>query len=210
EERLLFDFEGAADLKAWSDLGPPDAAAKEPAAVLERSTDGASSGKHSLKVTFAGGAWPTLTTTSVPADWDAWHTPKADVTVGRPCVVGFTVLQEHSRRGEGYEEAVSRWTRTFFLKAGKNQVSAALRPASGNPLDPKRGKVVRFEIFMYNPHAGEVIHLDNIRLSRTKEEQLAAKMSFTVAGTDFRVDGVNSSGVLSGGGGGRAGKETQG
>jgi hypothetical protein len=114
-------------------------------------------------------------------------------------VVGFTVLQERSRRGDGYEEAVSRWTRTFFLKAGKNQVAAALRPAIGNALDPKRGKVVRFEIFMYEPHPGEAIYLDNVRLSKTKLTERPAKAAFAVAGTDWVLDGVNSSGVLSAG-----------
>ena len=199
EDLLLFDFEEAADLKAWTNLELPDARVKEPAAGIDRSTDMATSGKHSLKITFGGGTWPTLTTTSVPPDWDAWHTLKADVTVGRPCVVGFTVLQERSRRGEGYEEAVSRWTRTAFLQAGKNRVSAALRPASGNALDPRRGKVVRFEIFTYNPHPGEAISIDNIRLSKAKEEQAPAKMSFAVAGTDWELDGVNATGVLSAG-----------
>jgi hypothetical protein len=198
-ELRLFDFEEAADLKAWANLELPGAKEKEPAATIERSTEMASSGKHSLKVTFGGGSWPTLTTTSVPADWNAWQTLKADVTVSRPCVVGFTVLQEQSKRGEGYDAAVSRWTRTAFLKAGKNQASFALRPASGNALDPRRGKVVRFEIFMYNPHAGEAIYLDNIRLSKVKDEPPAGKMSFTVAGTDLVVDGTNSTGVLSAG-----------
>jgi hypothetical protein len=199
KELLLFDFEEAADLEAWANLELPDARVKEPTARLERSTDNATSGKHSLKITFGGGAWPTLTTKSVPADWDAWHTLKADVAVGRPCVIGFTVLQERSRRGDGYEEAVSRWTRTLFLKAGANQISAALRPGSGNALDPKRGKVVRFEVFMYNPHADEAIYLDNIRLTKAKEEQPVAKTSFAVAGTDWALEGVNPSGVLSAG-----------
>jgi hypothetical protein len=198
EDLTLFDFEKADDLKAWTNLQTAGAKAEEPASI-ERSTDMASSGKHSLKITFGGGSWPTLTTASVPADWDAWHTLQADVAVSRPCVVGFTVLQERSRRGEGYEEAVSRWTRTFFLKAGKNKVSAALRPANGNALDPKRGRVVRFEIFMYQPRAGEAIYIDNIRLSRTKAEEPPAKASFAVAGTDWVLEGVNASGVLSAG-----------
>jgi hypothetical protein len=199
EELRLFDFEEAADLRAWKNLELPGAKAPEPAAAIERSTEMVSSGKHSLKITFNGGSWPTLTTASAPADWEAWHSFKADVAVSRPCVVGFTVLQERSRRGEGYEDATSRWTRTAFLKAGKNHVSFALRPASGNALDPKRGKVVGFEIFMYKPHAGEVIHIDNIRFSKAKDDQPAAKVSFTVAGTDWMLDGVNSSGVLSAG-----------
>jgi hypothetical protein len=199
EELILFDFEKADDLKAWTNLETAGAKAKEPPARIERSTDMATSGKHSLKITFAGGSWPTLTTTSVPADWDAWHTLRADVAVSRPCVVGFTVLQERSQRGDGYEEAVSRWTRTLFLKAGKNPIAAALRPASGNPLDPKRGQVIRFEIFMYNPREGEAIYIDHIRLSKTKREELPGKASFAVAGTDWVLDGVNTSGVLSAG-----------
>src|SRR5262249_55461480 len=115
EELLLFDFEEAGDLKAWTNLELPGGKVKEPAARIERSTDLASSGKHSLKIPFAGGGWPTPTPTNVPADWNSWHPLKADVAVSRPCVVGFTVLQERSRRGEGYEEATSRWTRTAFL-----------------------------------------------------------------------------------------------
>jgi hypothetical protein len=195
---ILFDFEKEDDLKAWASLDTEDAKVKE-RARFERSTDMVTSGKHSLKITFAGGSWPTLTTISVPADWNAWHTLQADVMVSRPCVIGFTVLQERSQRGEGYEEAVSRWTRTFFLKTGTNHLSAALRPASGNALDPQRGKVVRFEIFMYNPREGEAIHVDNIRLSKTKLEERPEKASFTVAGTDWVLEGVNSSGVLSAG-----------
>jgi hypothetical protein len=195
---ILFDFENEDDLKDWTNLDTGGATGKE-LARFERSTDMVTSGKHSLKITFTGGSWPTLTTTSVPADWNAWHTLQADVAVSRPCVIGFTVLQERSKRGNGYEEAVSRWTRTFFLKAGMNQISAALRPASGNVLDPQRGKIVRFEIFMYNPHDGEAITIDNIRLSKTKAEERPERVSFTVAGTDWVLDGVNSTGVLSAG-----------
>jgi hypothetical protein len=199
DDLVLFDFEKADDLNAWTNLEDSGAKVKEPAALIERSTEFAASGKHSLKVTFAGGSWPTVTTTSVPADWNAWHTLQADVAVSRPCVLGFTVLQERSKRGDGYEEAVSRWTRTLFLKAGKNKISAALRPASGNALDPKRGKGVRFEIFMYNPHRGEALYIDNIRLSKTKVKEPPGKVSFAVAGTDWVLDGVNASGVLSAG-----------
>src|SRR5690242_15924833 len=74
KDLLLFDFEKAVDLKAWTNLDLSGAKVKEPAAKIERSAAKASSGKHSLKITFAGGTWPTLTTTRVPADWKAWHT----------------------------------------------------------------------------------------------------------------------------------------
>lgn len=199
QDLLLFDFEEPADLQAWTNLEVTGAKVQEPVVRAERSTEMASSGQHSLKITFAGGAWPTLTTTSVPADWTAWQTLKADVTVSRPCVVGFTVLQERSRRGDGYDEGVSRWTKTAFFKKGQNQLSAALRPSVGVTLDPARGKVVRFEIFMYNPHDGESIFVDNVRLSTSKPEPSVQKQNFTVAGTDWVLEGVNNTGVLSAG-----------
>ena len=67
--KTLFDFEDAAELKLWSNLELPDAKPKEPAAKFELSAEHVTSGKHSLKITFAGGRWPTLTTTQIPADW---------------------------------------------------------------------------------------------------------------------------------------------
>src|SRR5438552_18264731 len=103
DEKLLFDFEDEAELKAWSNLVLPDARVKEPPAKIELSTEHATSGGHSLKITFAGGRWPTITTTRVPTDWLPYQSFKADVTVSRPCVVGFTVLQEKSRRGGDWD-----------------------------------------------------------------------------------------------------------
>jgi hypothetical protein len=196
---VLFDFEDEADLKHWSNLELEDAKVKEPAIKFERVTEHATRGKHSLKLTFAGGSWPTITTTQVQYDWLAYQTFLADVAVSRPCLIGFTVLQEQSKRGVGYDPSASRWTKTQILKAGKNQVSAPLRPSVGDTLNPKRGKVVRFEIFMYNPHEGESIHMDNIRLSTRREVKPPAKVQFPVAGTDLTVEGVNPFGVASSG-----------
>jgi hypothetical protein len=198
-EVVLFDFEDEADLKAWSNLEVEGAKEKEPPIKLERVAEHATSGKHSLKLTFGGGHWPTITTTKVLDDWQQYQTFLADVTASRPCVVGFTVLQEQSKRGQGWDEMVSRWTKTQILKAGKNQVLAPLRPSAGDTLNPKRGKVVRFEIFMYNPHDGESIYVDNIRLSTKKEESAPAKVRFTVAGTDLAVEASNPFGVASAG-----------
>src|SRR6516162_4460987 len=95
--QVLFDFEEAADLKAWTNLALPDAKEKEPPAQIELSTDHATSGTGSLKITFAGGSWPTITTTHVLDDWLPYHTFQADVTVSRACLVGFTALQEKSQ-----------------------------------------------------------------------------------------------------------------
>src|SRR5438067_11535630 len=84
---VLFDFEDAAGLKDWANLESPDAKAKEPPVRIELSDEHATSGKQSLKLTFAGGEWPTVTTVKVPDDWTAYQTFQADVTASRPCLV---------------------------------------------------------------------------------------------------------------------------
>src|SRR5262249_10189786 len=141
--RILFDFETREDVAAWSNLTLPKE--KEPAIAIERVAEHATSGKHSLKLTFAGGTWPTLTTTRVPDDWTAFHTFLADVTVSRPCLVGFTVMQEKSTRGGGWEDTISRWTKTAFLKPGRNTVAGSLKQPNDYAVHRKWGKVVRLE-----------------------------------------------------------------
>src|SRR6516162_9146934 len=190
--KVLFDFEEAPDLKAWTNLALPDAKEKEPPAKIELSTDHATSGKRSLKVTFSGGSWPTITTTQVVDDWLPYHTFHADVTVSRPCLVGFTALQEKSQRGDGYDRSISRWTKTAFLRPGVNHVSASIHPPNQNAISAKWGKVVRFEIFMYNPHDGESIYVDNIRLRTEKEPPPSSKVRFTVAGTYLELSSTSS------------------
>jgi hypothetical protein len=190
--QVLLDFEKAADLKAWTDLALPDAKEKEPPAKLELSTDHATSGKRSLKITFAGGNWPTITTTQVLDNWLPYHTFQADVTASRPCLVGFTALQEKSQRGDGYDRAISRWTKTALLRPGMNHIAASIHPPNQNAISAKWGKVVRFEIFMYNPHDGESIYVDNIRLTTEKEVAPSSKVRFTVAGTDWELFGASS------------------
>jgi hypothetical protein len=198
-EAILFDFEEDADLKAWSNLELADSREKEPPVTLERVPEHATSGTQSLKLTFAGGRWPTITTTAVRDDWLPYQTFVADVTVSRSCLIGFTVLQEQSRRGEGYDLSASRWTKTQILKAGRNQVLAPLRPGAGDTLNPKRGRIVRFEMFMYRPHDRESVYVDHIRLTTRKEATPPAKVQFPVAGTDLAVEGSNPFGVLSSG-----------
>jgi hypothetical protein len=195
QEAVLFDFEDSAEVQAWAPLELPNA--KEPAPQFGRSTENATSGKHSLKIVFAGGRWPTLITTRVPVDWDAYHTFRADVTVSRPCVVGFTVLQENSRRGGDWDGAVSRWTKTAILRPGKHTLSSDLHPNSWsavrNKLENGRvlGKVVSLEVFAYSPAEGETIFVDNIRLSTEKETPAPPpKTAFRVLGTDWEVPGI--------------------
>jgi hypothetical protein len=190
-EKVLFDFENEADLKAWSNLALPDAREKEPPVRLERVAEHATSGKHSLKLTFAGGHWPTITTTQVLDDWLPYQTFKADVTVSRPCVVGFTALQEKSQRGGGWEALISRWTKTAFLRPGTNHIMAAIPQPNEYAISAKWGKVVRFEVFLYHPHDGESIYVDNVRLS-TEKVSPPPRRQFTLAGTDMVLSGTTS------------------
>ena len=190
--KVLFDFGEETDLRAWANLELPGAKEKEPPAKLELSTEHVKSGKRSLKITFAGGTWPTITTTQVLDDWLPYQTFLADVTVSRPCIVGFTALQEKSKRGDGYDLSVTRWTKTAFLQPGTNHVTASVPNINDAAIHAKWGKVVRFEIFMYDPHNGESIYVDNIRLSAEKEVKQTSKVRFTVAGTDWELFGDSS------------------
>jgi hypothetical protein len=100
-EKVVYDFEDPSGIKTWSNVVLPGARDKEPPVTIEQSTDHATAGRHSLKLTFSGGLWPTVATEAVSQDWLAYKTFKADVTVSRSCVVGFTLLQERSQRGDG-------------------------------------------------------------------------------------------------------------
>jgi hypothetical protein len=193
-EMVLFDFEEQSALATWSNLDLADAKQKEPPVKIELSTDHATHGKQSLKLTFAGGRWPTVTTAQVPGDWMPFWTFKADVTAGRHCVVGFTALQEKSQRGGGWDATVSRWTKTEFLKPGQNTVSGIIHDSNNYSINEKNGKVVRFEIFMYNPHEGDTLYVDDIRLSPAREEPARAVTRFAVLGTDLEVSGVKELG----------------
>ena len=106
-DRVLFDFEKPEDAERWSNLLITDPASadrriqKEPATTWSLSTENATSGSHSLKITFDGGRWPTITTALPPEDWMPYHRLCADITVTRPCLVGLTVLPSLLHRAFG-------------------------------------------------------------------------------------------------------------
>jgi hypothetical protein len=199
-DKVLFDFEDEADAKAWAPLALPKGP-KEPAPKVERVAANATSGKHSLRVTFAGGTWPTIATPQIPDDWMSWETFKADVTVSRDCVIGFTVMQEASTREPGWDGSVSRWCKTAILRPGKHTISAPLHPYEWGAIRTKLGngkvlgKCVSLEFFVYSPHDGDVVFIDNIRLLAKKEPAAPpAKTEFAVLGTDMKVSGVQELG----------------
>jgi hypothetical protein len=199
-ERVLYDFEDAADLASWSNLSIENPAEadqrirKEPPVKVELSAEHVSSGKSSLKLTFEGGAWPTVTRALPNEDWMPFHRLTADVTVTRDCLVGFTVLQEESSRKEGWDPVVGRWTRTQFCRPGRNVVTEVLHRNDWQAINAKLGPAVRFEIFMYNPRPGESIWVDHVRLSRVKDKEEPPKREFKVLGTDMVVSGVQELG----------------
>jgi hypothetical protein len=82
---------------------------------------------------------------------------------------------------------VSRWVKTQLCRPGRNEVSAVLHPPNDYSISRKLGAVVSFEIFMYAPHEGESIHVDNIRLLEAKEAAVAPKPQMRVVGTDLTV-----------------------
>jgi hypothetical protein len=104
------------------------------------------------------------------------------------------LAQQADRRGGGWDPTVSRWTKTEFLKPGKNTVTGIIHDSNNYSINEKNGKVVRFEIFMYNPHDGETLYVDDIRLSTAKEEPAKAVTTFRVLGTDLEVSGVKELG----------------
>ena len=53
DDRVLFDFEAATTVQGWANLELPAAKAKEPPVKIEHSAQNATSGQHSLKLTFA-------------------------------------------------------------------------------------------------------------------------------------------------------------
>ncbi|HEX7897694.1 MAG TPA: DNRLRE domain-containing protein [Planctomycetota bacterium] len=185
-EDTLFDFEK--DVAGW-EAAP---GGKEPPAVVERAGGG-------LKVTFAGGTWPTVASTRVPADWTAYKTLTAEVEAPRPCLIGLTAFQEKSRRGDGWDDVISRWTATVFLKAGRNSVRVSLEDASGNGYGlnkAKYGAVTALELFMYAPRPGESLLIDDIRVSAERTPKPAPARGFKVLGTDLEVSGVAELGKL--------------
>lgn len=182
-DRVLFDFEKPEEASAWAALASP----KDPRAAV------AIAPGKALQITYAGGRWPAVGTSAVPEDWTPWKTFAADVTVTRACLVGFQAVQESSKRDDGWDGLISRWSRTFFLQPGKNELRGSLEDPSGNGygLNPKKyGKVTALEIIFYTPHQGESMLVDNIRLLRVKTPPPPKTARFKVSGTDLEVANI--------------------
>jgi hypothetical protein len=185
EPKVLFDFESPADAASWTMVEPPGCEMKEPAASAEASPAGATSGNSALKITYAGGRLPAVTTGKLSAsDWTPYAVIRADVTVDRPSVVGLRILQEKSARVNNWSRQITRWQHAWALKPGKTTVEALLHPNELSPLRADLGKVVAVDIFACNPAAGQVVTVDNVRLDTVLPPELAPKAEVK---TDFAV-----------------------
>lgn len=232
DDKALFDFEDEAEVKAWTNVDvyalreaeakaaydeaakkaadpaqvapfkAPVQPAKEPAVKLEWTTEGASSGKRAMKLTFAGGRMPTIATKPALDDWRTYRALHATVTAPRTCMVVFRVMTESGKYGAAYSEGVSRWEFAARCVAGKNEL-ATPAPRS-NAL---WNKITSFEIYMYNPREGESITVDDLRLSTDRPEAvspftdalslatgkyLVPAGRYKVLGTDLEVKDVDA------------------
>ncbi|MCL2641788.1 MAG: DNRLRE domain-containing protein [Phycisphaerales bacterium] len=167
-DQLLFDF----NAQNWSVVENPDAKAKEPDATVS-----ADNGK--LQITFAGGQFPAVGTSTVPiADWSPFNAVKVDVTAPRHCVVGFRARTDQ----DDPKDMGTRWEVTSFLNPGLNEL---VLPINKQQAKFASKNVISVAIYMYTPAAGESLLVDNLRLANVKSPPPTAE--FTVLGTDLKA-----------------------
>jgi hypothetical protein len=155
KEQALFDFAGESAAKDWKAVKMPEVKEEQPAPKVEIAS-------KSLKLTFDGGDWPAVATTTipVPGNWKQFQTLRAELTVDRPCVAYFRANQ-----GEPDPKSEQRaWQKTMNLLPGRNEVTLMLRHGIGS-LDPERGDVTSFVIGMFQPEKGQCLLVSNVRLS---------------------------------------------
>jgi len=165
-EVLLFDFEDEAGARDWSPVKLPDLKDDQPAPQIEIVAEKATSGKRCLKLTFDGGVWPAVSTARLPVGgtWNEYRTLRADITVDRPCVVGFRVCQEKSA-DDALDNDRSRWNKTMILQEGRNEVVVLIHDR-GNAVHDRWGAVTTFIVDAFQPAKGQVVYLDHVRLGR--------------------------------------------
>jgi hypothetical protein len=175
EDKVVFDFETPADVATWTPAKPPEVRDEQPAAKVEFTAEHATAGKGALKLTFDGGTWPAVVTTTIPVDegWEKFQTIKLDVWVPRDCIVGMCITQEKGNpkpanaKPEDPMPPPNRWWKMLRLVAGPNDVDFPLVDRWYG-VQKQFGKVVSFTLVMYQPRKGESIVVDNVRLSARK------------------------------------------
>ncbi|HZL88277.1 MAG TPA: DNRLRE domain-containing protein [Pirellulaceae bacterium] len=164
KNQVLFNFASESAAKDWTPVKLPEVAKEQPAPTIEIATAKAGDGQAGkcLKITFAGGDWPAVGTTTIPVqgNWKPFQTLQAEVTVDRPGVAYFRICQ--GRPDDKSQQP--RWEKTMNLLPGRNEVTLMLRHGIGS-LDPDRGDVTSFIIGMFRPEKGQSLLVGNVRLS---------------------------------------------
>ncbi|HUV39112.1 MAG TPA: DNRLRE domain-containing protein [Planctomycetota bacterium] len=209
EEKVLFDFGDPAQVQAWQmyQLPKPEkgrAPEPEPEAKLELSVVDTGAGRRDgrLQITYAGGWQPTIAATQIPEDLTPYEAIKLDVTVPRAMVVGLRILQEKDKPGPN----TPAWGSTTVLKPGTNTVSFSMKKAQRfrtRVYSDKEGKAVLLQFYVYRPVAGEVVILDNVRVSTEDDANADNKTTpnsrpkdgYKVLGTELTVRDVDDLGA---------------
>lgn len=220
EDHVLFDFKEPGCDRAWSNVDIyalrqaeakteaearakagqpvatlPAALPAEPPVRIDRSDQGAGGGRYALKLTFAGGQFPTVSAKSPLADWRPYKSFRAEATASRTCLLVFRAMARTSRYGTSYADGCSRWEFAARLEAGRNTLVAPVPPYA----EQLWKDVHTVQIYMYQPKPGEVVCVDHIRLS-TEAAPAASPFTSTllvppgkykVSGTDMEVKDVD-------------------
>jgi hypothetical protein len=147
---VMFDFEDEDGLKKF-DANKSDA---------EASTEHATSGKQSLKVTLkAGETYAGLYTERFPTkDWMAYSKLKFDIFVDEAVTLGMTLKDVNSK------DYATRYNRdSIELEKGANTVTIELVDA-GDKIDLK--KIKSMSLFAGKVDKNTVFYLDNVRLEK--------------------------------------------
>ena len=162
---------------------------------VEQSDLGATSGRYALKLTFAGGRFPTVSAKSPLEDWLPYKSFRAEATASRTCMLVFRAMAGASRYGTAYNDGCSRWEFAARLEPGRNILVAPVPPYA----DRLWKDVHTVQIYLYQPKEGEVVFVDNIRLSTDTapaaspftSTPLVPPGKYKVSGTDMEVKHVD-------------------
>lgn len=165
---VLLDFSDARQGEGWRSVDRDGAAGSMPVygdkSPVQAAIKPDQSGDKALSLTFEGGRFPAAGKALDGLDLGGYQTFEADVTAGRDCVMILRIMFGTGTTMPATAKAVDlpRWEKAARLRQGVNRVSANFADGS-----PRSLKAVAFEVSMYNPHKGESISIDNVRLSRT-------------------------------------------
>jgi predicted MPP superfamily phosphohydrolase len=154
ERGVLFDFESEAELNLldWTCQK-----------WFERSTEHATSGTYSLKITLPPGQYPGVNFARLYSDWSNYRFLKMDLHNPAEDTFTFHVRIDDEKSGWKYAD---RFDMNFEVKKGTNMISIPTDAMKTNlnprPLNLKNIK--RFMVFVPDNQKKKVLFVDNIRL----------------------------------------------